>query len=91
MLTGAMETSRLACQATVQGDVRVRMPDGLYIESFSGLEALIGQRTTVPILHPITGEVLIEKGKIIVRSLIMKLADTDFEVDDGFVKRADGA
>lgn len=80
MLTGAQPNSRLSCQAKVMHDtVKVRMPEGLYVESLSELEALIGQRTEVPVLHPITGETLVPAGKIIIRSIIMKLSDTDFE------------
>lgn len=87
LLTGAAPNSRLSCQATVTGDVKVRMPEGLYVESLSELESLIGKRSQVPILHPVTGEVIVESGKIIVRSMIMKLSDTDFEVKDAAVRQ----
>lgn len=87
LLTGAAANSRLSCQATVTGDVQVRMPEGLFVESLSELESLVGKRATVPILHPITGEVIVESGKIIVRSMIMKLSDTDFEVKDAAVRQ----
>lgn len=87
LLTGAAPNSRLSCQAKVLGDVKVRMPEGLFVESFSELEALIGKRSQVPILHPITGEVIVESGKIIVRSMIMKLSDTDFEVKDAAIRQ----
>lgn len=87
MLTGATPNSRLSCQAKCQGgSVKVRMPEGLYVESFSELEKLVGQRTLVPILHPVTGDILVEANKIIVRSIIMKLADTDFTVDESLIK-----
>lgn len=83
LLTGANEKSRLACQAKVVGDgLKIRLPEGLYVESLSELESYIGKRSPVPILHPITGDVLVESNKIIVRSMIMKLADTDFEVQE---------
>ena len=83
VLTGAQPNSRLACQARVMGDgVEVALPDGMYVESFSELESLIGQRTTVPILHPITGDVLVEAHKIIIRSSIMQLKDLDFSVPE---------
>ena len=86
MLTGAEASSRLACQARVtSGSVRVRMPEGLFVESMSELEALVGKRSSVPILHPVTGDVIAEANKIIVRSMIMKLSDTDFEPDAGLV------
>lgn len=86
MLTGADTSSRLACQAKIEeGTIRVRMPEGLYVESVSELESLVGKRTTVPILHPMTGDVLVGANKIIVRSMIMRLSDTDFEPDPALV------
>lgn len=81
LITGASENSRLSCQCTIAGDedIDLVLPEGLYVESFDDLESLIGKRTQVPILHPIDGSVLILKGKIITRTLIMKLADTNFD------------
>jgi ferredoxin len=81
ILTGAQENSRLACQCKVVGDgVELNLPEGVYVESFQDLESLIGTRTTVPILHPRTGQVLVEANKIIIRTQIMKLKDMDFNV-----------
>ena len=83
LLTGARPNSRLACQAQVIGPgLKVDLPAGLYVESLSDLEALIGKRSVAPILHPITGAVLVEPQKIILRSLIMQLKDVDFNVND---------
>lgn len=83
VLTGAQSNSRLSCQARVLGDgIEVALPDGLYVESFGELERLIGQRTSVPILHPVTGEVLVEANKIIIRSSIMQLKDVDFTIPE---------
>ncbi|WP_206212391.1 2Fe-2S iron-sulfur cluster-binding protein [Wenzhouxiangella sp. XN79A] len=81
ILTGAQENSRLACQCKVQGGgVDLELPDGLYVESFQDLETQVGKRTSVPILHPRTGQVLVEANKIIIRTQIMKLKDMDFSV-----------
>ncbi len=81
ILTGAKPNSRLACQAQLLGgDVEVELPKGLYIESVSELESLVGKRTDVPILHPVSGDVLILEGKIITRTLIMQLADVNFDI-----------
>jgi len=89
MLTGGAPNSRLSCQAKCQdGNIKVRMPEGLYVESLSDLEKMIGQRTLVPILHPVTGDILVEANKIIVRSVIMKLADTDFALDESLMLKA---
>lgn len=81
VLTGARPNSRLACQAHVLGDgVEVELPQGLYIESFSDIEKLIGKRTTVPILHPVSGKVLIQENKIITRSAISELRNVDVDI-----------
>lgn len=83
ILTGAQPNSRLSCQARVCGEgVEVAIPNGLYVESFAELEALIGQRTGMSILHPITGDVLVEANKIIIRSSIMQLKDVDFSISE---------
>ena len=83
LLTGAQPNSRLACQSQViQEGIEIALPEGLYVESFAELEALVGKRTSIPILHPITGAVLIQANKIIVRSLIMELRNVDFDVSD---------
>jgi hypothetical protein len=81
VLTGAKANSRLSCQARVIGDgVEVSLPEGLYIESFESLEKLIGQRTKVPILHPVTGDVLVAADKIIIRSIVQKLEHLNFDI-----------
>lgn len=81
VLTGARANSRLSCQARIIGEgVEVALPDGLYIDSFESLEKLIGQRTQVPILHPITGDVLVPANKIIIRSIIQKLEHLNFDI-----------
>ncbi len=83
VLTGAQANSRLACQAKVVDEgVELALPRGLYVESFNDLEKLVGKRTADPILHPISGRVLIEANKIITRTAIMQLQSTDFTVSD---------
>ena len=80
---GANEKSRLCCQARVLGDgAVVTLPEGMYIESANELKTLIGQRAAKPILHPVTGNVLIEKGKIITRSRIMELGQVEFDMSE---------
>ncbi len=81
VLTSARANSRLSCQARVIGDgVEVSLPEGLYIDSFESLEKLIGQRTQVPILHPVTGDVLVPANKIIIRSIVEKLEHLNFDI-----------
>lgn len=81
LITGANAHSRLSCQCVVQKNapIEVILPEGLFVESFADLESLVGKRTKVPILHPIDGRILIAAGKIITRTMIMQLADTDFD------------
>jgi ferredoxin len=81
LITGAQPSSRLSCQCRVLGEgVEILLPDGLYVQSFNDLEALIGKRTKVPILHPKDGRILIQKDKIITRTYIMQLQDVDFNL-----------
>lgn len=82
LITGANAESRLSCQCKVMGEgVEVLLPEGIYAESFNDLESLVGKRTQTPILHPKDGRILIQKGKIITRTYIMQLQDTDFDVN----------
>jgi ferredoxin len=81
MLADRRPSSRLACQAKVQGEgVRVELPRGRFIDSVSDLEALIGRRAEEPIMHPVTGGVLVEAGKLITRSRIKELAYIDVDI-----------
>ncbi len=48
----------------------------MYVSEIEDIESLIGRRAEKNILHPITGEVLVEAGKLITRSMITQLQDT---------------
>lgn len=62
--------SRLACQARVESDgAVVEVPAGLYVKSVEGLEDAVGTKAAFDYLHPITGRLLIPKGKIITRTV----------------------
>lgn len=77
VITSCRTNSRLACQARVQGEgVVVELPPGMYINSLQDIEALIGRRAEENLLHPITGAVLVEAGKLITRSMMKQLEDT---------------
>lgn len=78
-LTGCMPDSRLSCQARVLGDVSVRLPEGLFINSVEELTELIGRRAEKNILHPVDGRILISAGQIISRTIVRKLEGTDFK------------
>lgn len=87
VITSCRTNSRLACQARVQGEgVVVELPPGMYINSLQDIEALIGRRAEENLLHPITGAVLVEAGKLITRSMMKQLEATteknSFQVGD---------
>lgn len=80
-VSGCDSRSRLSCQAKILGEgVVVKLPDGMFIESTKDLDSLVGQRSKMNILHPISGIVLVQKGKIITRSRIMQLEDIDVDM-----------
>jgi ferredoxin len=82
--------SRLACQAKVLGDgVVVELPSGLYVSSIDDIDDLIGRRAQENILHPISGEILVEEGKLITRSMIVQLKDTQGSVEEYLAKTGD--
>lgn len=77
VITSCKSNSRLACQARVIGSgVVVELPPGMYINSIKDIEALIGRRAEQDLLHPLTGQVLVESGKLITRSMLKKIEDT---------------
>jgi ferredoxin len=77
VITSCKTNSRLACQARVIGSgVVVELPPGMYINSIKDIEALIGRRAEQDLLHPLTGQVLVETGKLITRSTLKKIEDT---------------
>ncbi|GAB4462548.1 MAG: 2Fe-2S iron-sulfur cluster-binding protein [Elainellaceae cyanobacterium] len=77
VITTCRPNSRLACQARVQGNgVTVELPAGMYINSLQDIEVLIGRRAEQNLLHPITGQVLVEEGKLITRSMMKQLEST---------------
>ncbi len=81
MLVNRRPTSRLSCQAKVLGEgVKVRLPAGQYIENTLELDSLVGRRAEATILHPLTGRVLVEEGKIITRTRIAELVSVNAEV-----------
>lgn len=84
VITSCKPNSRLACQARVVGEgVVVELPPGMYVNSLQDIEALIGRRAEASLLHPITGAVLVEEGKLITRSMLKQLETTDtFKVSE---------
>ncbi len=81
VITSCRPNSRLACQARVLGEgVVVELPAGMYVRAFTDIEALIGRRAEQPLLHPLTGAVLVEQGKLITRSVLESVKDLDFDI-----------
>ena len=54
----------------------------MYISSHDDVEDLIGRRAQDDILHPLTGQVLVEEGKLITRSMISQLKSTQTQVSE---------
>lgn len=91
VITTANQYSRLACQARVLGaGVVVEVPSGMYVSQIQNIEDLIGRRTEEDILHPISSKVLVERGKLITRSMIVQLKDTQVEVSQYLATTSEG-
>ncbi|TVQ48029.1 MAG: (2Fe-2S)-binding protein [Gloeocapsa sp. DLM2.Bin57] len=87
VITTCRTNSRLACQARVIGEgVVVEIPAGMYLSEIDDIESLIGRRAQEDILHPISGAVLVEAGKLITRSMITQLKETKGKVEEYLVK-----
>lgn len=81
VITSCRPQSRLACQSRVIGEgVVVELPLGMYVNAFSDLEALIGRRAEQDMLHPVTGQVLVQEGKLITRTILMSVKNLDFDI-----------
>lgn len=90
VITTAKPNSRLACQSRVLGEgVVVEVPAGMYIDAIEDIEALIGRRMEQPLLHPLTGEVVVESGKLITRSVITQLKDVRLAVGEALARTRD--
>ena len=73
--------ARLACQTRVIGDgIMIELPKGTFVESEQDLEQEIGKKAKKTLIHPMTGEVLVEAGKLVMRSALekMKQASSSF-------------
>lgn len=78
--------ARLACQCQILGaGVVVEIPKGKYIGSEAELESLVGKKAQQALIHPITGEILVYEGKLILRSALLKMQEVDqkFEKEMG--------
>ncbi len=91
VITSCKPNSRLACQSRVLSDgVVLELPPGMYVNSLQDIEALIGRRADQAMLHPITGQVLVEAGKLITRSTLKQLETMpSFRIGDYFAHSTD--
>ena len=90
VITTCNQYSRLACQARVLGEgVIVELPAGTYVSQIDDIEDLIGRRAEQNILHPLSGAVLVEAGKLITRSMISQLKDTQGQASEYLAKTRD--
>lgn len=70
LVASADPDSRLACQCRIEGDgIVVEVPEGMYVQSVEQADALVGSVAGYDYLHPVTGQRLIPKGKLITRSI----------------------
>lgn len=68
--------ARLACQTRAIGEgIVIELPIGTFVESEQDLETKIGRKADKTLIHPLTGEVLVESGKLVLRSAIEKMKE----------------
>jgi ferredoxin len=66
--------ARLACQTRVIGNgIMIELPKGTFVESEQELVQEIGKKAKKTLIHPMTGEVLVEAGKLVMRSALEKM------------------
>ena len=81
VITTCRPESRLACQARVIGEgVVVELPSGMYINAYSDIESLVGRRAEQDLLHPVSGQVLVQEGKLITRTILLSVKELDFDI-----------
>jgi ferredoxin len=89
-ITTCRVNSRLACQTRILGEgVVVELPSGMYLSAIENIDDLVGRRAQEDILHPLTGKILVEAGKLITRSMISELKNTRGRIQEYLVKTQD--
>jgi ferredoxin len=79
--------ARLACQTRVVGPgVIIEMPSGTFVKSVEDLEQEIGKKAQQTLIHPMTGEILVEKGKLVMRSALEKMKEASSKFAANFSK-----
>jgi ferredoxin len=74
--------ARLACQCKVlDHGVVIEVPKGKYVDSEAELESLVGKKAQQSLVHPFTGEVLVQEGKLILRTALEKMQELNREFE----------
>ena len=80
--------ARLACQTRAIGDgIMIELPKGTFVESERDLEQEIGKKAKKTLIHPMTGEVLVEAGKLVMRSAVEKMKQASSSFAANFTKK----
>ncbi len=80
--------ARLACQTRILGEgVVIELPQGSFVESEQDLEHEIGKKAKTTLIHPMTGEVLVEAGKLVLRSALEKMKESSSKFADLLTKK----
>jgi ferredoxin len=80
--------ARLACQTRAIGDgIIIELPKGTFVESEQDLEQEIGKKAKKTLIHPMTGEVLVEAGKLVMRSALEKMKQASSSFAANFSKK----
>jgi ferredoxin len=80
--------ARLACQTRVIGNgVIIELPQGTFVKSEQDLEQEIGKKAKQTLIHPMTGEVLVEAGKLVMRSALEKMKQASSNFADNLAKK----
>ena len=80
--------ARLACQTRVIGNgIVIELPKGTFVESERDLEQEIGKKAKKTLIHPMTGEVLVEAGKLVMRSAVEKMKQASSSFAANFTKK----
>jgi ferredoxin len=80
--------ARLACQTRAIGDgIVIELPTGTFVESEQDLEQEIGKKAKQTLIHPMTGEVLVEAGKLVMRSALEKMKDASSKFAANFSRK----
>jgi ferredoxin len=75
--------ARLACQTRAIGEgIIIELPSGTFLESEQDLEQQIGKKAAKNLYHPMTGEILVQAGKLVLRSALEKMKESSNKFAD---------